>query len=133
MRKSTFTWCIIIARRNVCNLDEVVFIIREDHVHGYTMTRNKRDICHELKEAFGLENLDFYYYSPDQIFSCKYHTKSGSGKFNLGYILNSTDLDFLLKSLNMQQGKVYFKDIDQVCMGMNELKYHYLIMELAGI
>ena len=97
------------------------------------MTSNERNICHELKEAYGLENLDFYYYSPDQIFACKYHTKSGSDKFNPGYILDPADLDFLLKSLNMQQGRVYFDDVKQICRGMNELKHHYLIMELAGI
>jgi hypothetical protein len=94
------------------------------------MTRNKRDICRELKEAYGLEHLWFYYIQGWQLFGCRF---TASDDFSLEDALDPTDLDFLLKSLSMQQGKVYFDDVKQVCVGMDELKTHYLPIKLAGI
>ena len=93
------------------------------------MTSNERNICHELKEAYGLENLDFYYLRGKSLFCCMYM----GADYYLEDALDPADLDFLLKSLSMQQGKVYFDDVKEVCVGMNELKMQYLQLKLAGI
>lgn len=94
------------------------------------MTRTKHDICRELKAAYGLEYLHFYYVPRFKMFCCRY---VGTDGFSMEDELDPVDLDFLLKSLSMQQGKVYFDDVKEACTGMDQLKMHYLPFKLAGI
>lgn len=98
-----------------------------------TITKTKQDICRELKEAYGLEYMHFYYIQPTRLhrmYCCKYDVNEN---LYLEDALDPRNLDFLLKALNMQQGEVYFEDVKKVCVGMDELKMHYLPIKLAGI
>ena len=90
----------------------------------------EQDLNYELKKAYGLENLYFYYLRGKSLFCCMYMVDDN---YYLEDALDPADLDFLLKSLSMQQGKVYFDDVKEVCVGMDELKMQYLQLKLAGI
>jgi hypothetical protein len=76
-----------------------------------------------LKEAFGLEGLSFYQKRG------KYHCKYQKGYDDIDY----TDLHFLMTSLSIQQGHVFFDDVDKTCVGIDELKREYLIFKLSGL
>ena len=93
------------------------------------MIRTKRDICNELKTAYGLENLWFYYEQQWKRFRCRYVGANHS----LEDALDPSDLDFILKSLSMQQGNIWFDDVGEWCKGLDEIKSHYLVMKLAGV
>jgi hypothetical protein len=76
-----------------------------------------------LKRAYGVEKLSFY--RKGHQFHCRY------GDFHDAVDIN--ELDFLLKALSAQQGVVFFDDVGELCVGMNELKFKYLIFSLAGL
>lgn len=88
-----------------------------------------------LKRAYGLENLYFYEGSttsrPWRGYCCKYIADPYD--FDIKESINSADLMFLLQALSMQQGKVYFADHKQFCVGIDALKTLYLPMKLAGL
>ena len=85
---------------------------------------NEKSINDKLKEAYGLEGLCFY--MKRGVYHCKY-SKTESDK------IDYLDLDFLLKSLSIQQLKIFFDDVDHQCVGMDELKKEYLIFKLSGL
>jgi len=82
---------------------------------------------YKLKKAYGIECLSFD--AGAKIIECTYIGDVPKHDDNIAI----GDLDWILKALSMQQGKVYFKDVGKICTGMDELKRHYLVMKLAGI
>jgi len=82
---------------------------------------------YKLKKAYGLECLSFD--GAHKVIECSYIGDNPEFDDNIKLI----DLDWILKALSMQQGRVYFKDVKKLCTGMNELKQHYLVFKLAGI
>lgn len=101
--------------------------------HNFTQEQIKRadiQVHVWLKRIYGLEHLDFY--EDDRgLYHCKYI--SDPNDFNYDRALDNINLDFVLKSLSMQQGKIYFDDIGQTCTGINEVKSHYLVIKLSGL
>lgn len=95
------------------------------------MTPEDKERCIKLKACFGLENLHFY----------RYNTSSGPGSLHCKYITDpydfitedELDLKFILNSLSRQQGKVFFDDANETCIGIDQLKTKYLIFKLAGL
>jgi hypothetical protein len=77
----------------------------------------------ELKKAYGIENV--YFYIKNKKFHCCYGSKDDE--------IDLIDLDFILKSLSIQQGVVFFDDVGEECVGMDQLKYKYLILKLSGL
>ena len=94
------------------------------------MTPEEKTKCIQIKACYGLENLHFYR-----------HYKLGRHDMHCKYISdpndftteNELDLQFILNALTRQQGHIYFDDLKKVCVGMDQLKFEYLIMKLAGI
>ena len=84
----------------------------------------------ELKRMYGLENLCIYYNRHNYI-HCKYIADPED--FNYENVVPNDALMFWLTSLTMQQGYIYFDDIGRFCVGLDDLKGHYLPMKLAGI
>jgi hypothetical protein len=85
----------------------------------------------QLKACFGLEYLHFYRYGsaarPGQL-HCKYITNP-----NDFITEDELDLQFIMNFLSKQQGKVFFDDVGEECIGMDGLKAKYLIFRLAGL
>jgi len=83
-----------------------------------------------LKKMHGFEHLDFYEDRRGR-YCCKYI--SDPDDFNYESALDNVDLMFLLNALSMQQGKVFFDDYKQCCVGLDQLNEFYLPMKLAGL
>jgi hypothetical protein len=91
------------------------------------MTQEEKEECVQTKACFNLENLHFY--------------RGQYGKFHCKYINDPydfenediLDLRFILSSLSMQQGKIFFDDINDCCTGIDKLKEKYLVFKLAGL
>jgi len=77
----------------------------------------------QFKKAYDLGGLCFY------LKSGKYHCKYSKEEDEI----SEADMDFLMKSLAMQQAKIYFDDIGDHCLGMDELRSKYLIFRLSGL
>jgi len=77
----------------------------------------------KLKEAYGVEGLSFYY--KKRQYHCVLSPKEDK--------LSLVDLDFLLKALCVQQAYVFFDDVNEMCIGIKQLKSKYLIFRLAGL
>ena len=92
------------------------------------MDYRKKTLCFKLKEAYGVEGLNFAY-TRGKNYGCYYVGNDQTREDEIDY----EGLDFILKALSMQQGTIYFADIDEWCNGLDELKAHYLVMKLAGI
>jgi hypothetical protein len=90
---------------------------------------------HAIKKAYGVEHLYFYCGrvkgGRNGLWHCKY---IGPNKL-MPRQSEETDheLDFFLKALSTQQGKVFFDDCCQTCTGLDELKTLLLTMVLAGL
>lgn len=76
-----------------------------------------------LKKAYGVDGLCFY--MKNGYYHCKYSRDEDE--------VGSSDLDFLLKALSIQQLKIFFDDINYCCIGMDELKKEYLMFRLSGL
>jgi len=97
-----------------------------DKCRGYGYINGK----HQLKKAYGLEHLVFN--ASGKVIECEY-TDTVCAFPEEEDNIKMAELDWILKSLSMQQGNVYFKDAAKLCTGMDELKRHYLLLKLAGI
>jgi hypothetical protein len=86
-----------------------------------------KKIAQELKKAYDLENLEFYMIYDR--FYCRYVSDPNLANDTIDIL----DMDFLLKSLSAQQGKVIFEDTGDTCCGIDELKTKYLVFRLAGL
>ena len=84
----------------------------------------------KLKQSYGLEHLHFYEDARGR-YCCKYIPDPEV--FDYDGALNNIELRFLLNSLSIQQGKVYFEDYGKTCTGIDNLKRLYLPMKLAGL
>lgn len=84
----------------------------------------------DLLKAYGLDNLRFYMTKRGR-YCCKY--VSDQNVTISGEKMERAELIFLLNSLSIQQGKVYFEDYDKECVGIDELKTLYLPMMLSGL
>lgn len=101
--------------------------------HGFTEERilkAERDNHIRMKKMYGLENLHFYRNKKNS-YCCKYIPDPEI--FDFDEALDTLNLSFLLKSLSLQQGRVYFEDYQESCVGMDELKRMYLPLKLAGL
>lgn len=84
-------------------------------------------MLNKFRKAYGLENLCFY--KKNGQYHCKYVSDSSSIKDEIQLY----EFDYLLKSLSAQQGHIFFDDIGETCVGIDELKHKYLVFKLAGI
>lgn len=80
-----------------------------------------------LKNAYGLSNLKFFY--KGKSFCCKYCSSPKNAIDTMSF----EDMDFILRALHAQQGKITFIDTNTVCNGIDELRKQYLIFLLGGI
>ena len=69
-----------------------------------------------LKEAYGLENLEFY--MKGKKYCCKYVSDPDQADDGL----DLAELDMFFKFLSMQQGHVFVVDSGEMCVGMDGLK-----------
>jgi hypothetical protein len=83
-----------------------------------------KEQCIQLKTFFGFENLHFYCGKYGR-FHCKFI--SDPNNFDSEDLL---DLKFILSSLNLQQGSIYFDDLNKECLAQ-DLKLQYLMFKLA--
>ena len=83
-----------------------------------------------LKRPYGLEHLHFYEGNRGR-YTCCYI--SDPYDFDIHESLTKTELSFLLQALSVGQGKVYFEDAAQYCVGIDGLNEQYLPMKLAGL
>jgi len=86
------------------------------------------DLHNGLKTSYDLEYLQFY-----QSDNGKYHCRFTKKIEDVIDLINPNELYYLLKILTMGQGSVYFDDVNELCIGMDELKKHYLVLKLAGL
>ena len=92
-----------------------------------SMTQENKEKCIKMKASLGLENLHFYR-GKHELFHCKYIYDSNNFDDE-----DELDLQFILSSLSLQQGKVFFDDCNDFCTGIDKLKEKYLIFKLVGI
>lgn len=83
-----------------------------------------------LKRMYGLEHLDFYEDERGR-YCCRYI--SDPEDFNYDVAMDNADLMFILSAFSVQQGKIFFKDYQQYCTGLDGLNELYLPMKLAGL
>ena len=86
-----------------------------------------------LKRMYGLENLHFFVVKKgiNKEYHCKYIRDPND--FDIKDAMPNDDLIFLLTAFSVQQGRVYFEDYGDWCVGLDRLKELYLPIRLAGI
>lgn len=98
---------------------EEVPVIKEDRMELHI----------ELKRVLGLEHLHFY--STKAGYCCKYI--SDPNDFDINDALKDPDLIWFLNVLSYEQGKIWFEDYGQWCVGITGLKELYLPIMLGGL